>query len=106
MDTPPGEHTVVCSPVVIMHGFHAAACRRMRRPRGVAELSYLYQSPAMVSSLVPALIGLYNDIELTERAGAFYTKFQMRRQIKDVLAYVWTLPPHRYVLSLGVTCRR
>lgn len=52
----------------------------------------------IVECLVPALICLYNDIERTERPGAFYLKFQMRAVLKQVLSYVWNLPSHKWVL--------
>lgn len=64
-------------------------------------MGYLFQQVSIVQCLLPALIGLYNDIERTERPGAFYTKFQMRAVLKNVLAYVWTLPSHRWVCAGG-----
>lgn len=44
---------------------------------------------------MPSLLGLYADIEYTERAGQFYIKFSMRQYLGDALAYAWRLPAHR-----------
>lgn len=45
--------------------------------------------------LTPVLVQLYNDIEHTERSGAFYFKFSMRVTIANILKYLWAQPQHR-----------
>lgn len=55
-----------------------------------ASLAHLFQGhPLVLGHLVPALLGLYADIEQAERAGQFYIKYNMRQYIGDVLAYLW-----------------
>jgi hypothetical protein len=61
-----------------------------------SNLSYLFEAhPLILAELVPALLGLYADVEHTDRANQFYVKFQMRQYIGDLLAHCWALPAHR-----------
>lgn len=81
--------------------------RGRRRPAAGADLSSLFNChPTIVAHLAPVLLRLYNDIEHTERPGAFYFKFNMRVTIANILKYLWAQPQHRstwlsYVRSEG-----
>ncbi|KXZ45643.1 hypothetical protein GPECTOR_52g43 [Gonium pectorale] len=71
-----------------------------RRPAGgpSADLAALFNChPLVVQHLTPVLVRLYNDIEHTEREGAFYFKFTMRTTIANILKYLWAQPQHRAV---------
>ncbi|GIL50136.1 hypothetical protein Vafri_6264 [Volvox africanus] len=76
-----------------------AAFRRIRGPSGpAAELAALFNChPIVVQHLTPVLVRLYNDIEHTEREGAFYFKFNMRITISNILKYLWAQQHHRAV---------
>ncbi|GFR50779.1 hypothetical protein Agub_g13044, partial [Astrephomene gubernaculifera] len=68
-----------------------------------AELAALFNcSPLVVRHLAPVLVQLYNDIEHTERQGAFYFKFSMRVTIANILRYLWQQPQHRAVWLAAV----
>ncbi|PNH09426.1 putative ubiquitin conjugation factor E4 [Tetrabaena socialis] len=63
-----------------------------------SELASLFAcQPLVVAHLAPVLLRLYNDIEHTERQGAFYFKFSMRVTIANILKYLWGQPQHRAV---------
>ncbi|GBF98629.1 ubiquitin conjugation factor E4-like [Raphidocelis subcapitata] len=67
-----------------------------RQAQQDAALAALFEAhPLVCEHLVPSLLGLYSDIEYTERAGQFYIKFNMRQYLGDILAYAWRLQPHR-----------
>ncbi|KAG2451114.1 hypothetical protein HYH02_004382 [Chlamydomonas schloesseri] len=72
---------------------------RRRAPSGAsADLAALFNcNPLVIQHLTPVLVQLYNDIEHTERAGAFYFKFSMRVTIANILKYLWAQPQHRAV---------
>ncbi|GIL86984.1 hypothetical protein Vretimale_14189 [Volvox reticuliferus] len=76
-----------------------SAFRRIRGPSGpAAELAALFNChPLVVQHLTPVLVRLYNDIEHTEREGAFYFKFNMRTTIANILRYLWAQQHHRAV---------
>ncbi|KAG2487016.1 hypothetical protein HYH03_014386 [Edaphochlamys debaryana] len=70
---------------------------RSRRGGG-ADLAALFNChPLVVEHLAPVLLQLYNEIERTEREGAFYFKFRMRVTIANILKYLWSVPQHRAV---------
>ncbi|EFJ51708.1 hypothetical protein VOLCADRAFT_87432 [Volvox carteri f. nagariensis] len=77
---------------------------RRRAPAGPsAELAALFNChPLVVQNLTPVLVRLYNDIEHTEREGAFYFKFNMRTTIANILKYLWAQPHHRAVWLAAV----
>jgi len=72
-----------------------------RRGRGgfghaADEVAMLFEvHPLVIGHMVRSLIGLYVDIERTDRHNAFYEKFNTRYQIGEVMAYLWRLPQHR-----------
>lgn len=83
-------------------GPDAAGGGGFRRPSSRApqalgnSLAYLFEGhPLVLEHLVPAMLQLYVDVEFTDRANQFYLKFNMRQYAGDILAYLWTLPPHR-----------
>lgn len=81
--------------------------RGRRRPAAGADLSSLFNChPTIVAHLAPVLLRLYNDIEHTERPGAFYFKFNMRVTIANILKYLWAQPQHRWGWGGLVGCGR
>ncbi|GLC36221.1 hypothetical protein PLESTB_001367200 [Pleodorina starrii] len=79
-------------------GVGRAAFRRRAAAGPSAELAALFNChPLVVQHLTPVLVRLYNDIEHTEREGAFYFKFNMRTTIANILKYLWAQPHHRAV---------
>ena len=59
------------------------------RSRGRSQVESGLQSlfgghPMVIRHMVPALLRLYVDVEYTDRANAFYTKFSIRMNISEV----------------------
>jgi len=59
------------------------------------SLAHVFETPLVVSALVPALIRIYIDIEFTERHNQFYEKFSTRAHIGDLFEHLWENPGHR-----------
>jgi ubiquitin conjugation factor E4 B len=64
--------------------------------RAADEVATLFEvHPLVIGNMVRALISLFVDIERTDRANAFYEKFNMRYHIGEIMGYLWRLPQHR-----------
>jgi ubiquitin conjugation factor E4 B len=64
--------------------------------RAADEVAMLFEvHPLVIGNMVRALISLFVDIERTDRANAFYEKFNMRYHIGEIMGYLWRLPQHR-----------
>jgi hypothetical protein len=47
-------------------------------------MSYLFEThPLVLSYMVPSLLSVYSDVEITDRANQFYAKFNMRQYIGE-----------------------
>eukprot|EP01025_Chloroclados_australasicus_P016948 TRINITY_DN18645_c0_g3_i1.p1 TRINITY_DN18645_c0_g3~~TRINITY_DN18645_c0_g3_i1.p1 ORF type:complete len:991 (-),score=66.73 TRINITY_DN18645_c0_g3_i1:343-3291(-) len=66
-----------------------------RLPQNSAIQHMMESDPFLLHSLVPNLLQLYVDIEMTDRHNTFYEKFQPRALCSYVLEYLWEIPRHR-----------
>lgn len=70
--------------------------QRYRQPASASEVALLFEvHPLVIQHMVGSLLQLYIDIEITDRHNTFYEKFATRKQIGEILIYLWNLPQHR-----------